>query len=329
MASIISNIPILISVSAFLAMLLLFVGLYQYIRQNARARELTEKVRKTGENRNISNKEKLSAESRDAVKNPILNFLILLGKRLIPKQVADYAQMRTRFLMAGLRKANAPAVFWGSKFLFAFSLPVCFFLGIIFLKPFLKPIDGSTKLFVSCFLAFSGYYLPDIWLRMKTSARKNKIFEGIPDALDLLVVCVETGMGLNAAINRVAKEIKLSNEVLSEELNILNLEIRAGKSRQDALRNLAERTGIEDIHSLVTLLIQADKFGTSVAQSLRVFSDSFRTKRFQKAEEIAAKLPVKLMVPLIFFVFPSLFVVILGPAAIRIYQVLLHGALSP
>ena len=320
MAPAISNIPILISASAFLAVLLLFAGLYQYIRQNARARELTEKVRKTGENRNTFNKEKSSSETRDAAQKPILNFLILLGKRLIPKQVADYAQMRTRFLMAGLRGANVPALFWGSKFLFAFSLPICFFLGIIFLKP----VDGSTKLFVSCFLAFSGYYLPDIWLRMKTSARKNKIFEGIPDALDLLVVCVETGMGLDAGINRVAKEIKLSNEVLSEEFNILNLEIRAGKSRQDALRNLAERTGIEDIHSLVTLLIQADKFGTSIAQSLRVFSDSFRTKRFQKAEEIAAKLPVKLMVPLIFFVFPSLFVVILGPAAIRIYQVILH-----
>ena len=325
MVSTISNIPILISASAFLAMFLLFAGLYQYIRQNAGARDLTEKVRKSGENRKISNKEKLSSETEDAVKNPILNFLSLLGKRLIPKQVADYTQMRTRFLMAGLRKANAPALFWGSKFLFAFSLPVCFFLGIFFLKP----VDGSTKLFVSCFLAFSGYYLPDIWLRMKTTARKKIIFEGIPDALDLLVVCVETGMGLNAAINRVAKEIKLSNEVLSEELNILNLETRAGKSREDALRNLASRTGIEDIHSLVTLLIQADKFGTSIAQSLRVFSDSFRTKRFQKAEEIAAKLPVKLMVPLIFFVFPSLFVVILGPAAIRIYQVLLQGALSP
>jgi len=320
MASTISNIPILISASAFLAVSLLFAGLYQYIRQNAKARELTEKVRKTGENRNASNREKSSSETRDAAQKPILNFLILLGKRLIPKQVANYAQMRTRFLMAGLRGANVPALFWGSKFLFAFSLPVCFFLGIIFLKP----VDGSTKLFASCFLAFSGYYLPDIWLRMKTSARKNKIFEGIPDALDLLVVCVETGMGLDAGINRVAKEIKLSNEVLSEEFNILNLEIRAGKSREDALRNLAERTGIEDIHSLVTLLIQADKFGTSIAQSLRVFSDSFRTKRFQKAEEIAAKLPVKLMVPLIFFVFPSLFVVILGPAAIRIYQVLLH-----
>ncbi|MDL1962790.1 MAG: type II secretion system F family protein [Deltaproteobacteria bacterium] len=316
----ISNIPILISASTFLAMLLLFVGLDQYIRQNAKARELIEKLRESGKNRNVSNREKSSSEIKDTAQNPILNFLSLLGKRLIPEQSADYTQMRTRFLMAGLRRSNVPALFWGSKFLFAFFLPICFFLGITFLKP----VDGSTKLFASCFLAFSGYYLPDIWLRMKTSARKKKIFEGIPDALDLLVVCVETGMGLDAAINRVAKEIKLSNEVLSEELHILNLEIRAGKARQDALRNLAERTGIEDIHSLVTLLIQADKFGTSVAKSLRVFSDSFRTKRFQKAEEIAAKLPVKLMVPLIFFVFPSLFVVILGPAAIRIYQVLLY-----
>ncbi|MDL1983403.1 MAG: type II secretion system F family protein [Deltaproteobacteria bacterium] len=320
MASTISNIPILISAAAFLALFMLFVGLYQYIRQNARAHELTKKVRKTGENRNASSREKLSSETEDAARNPILNFLSLLGKRLIPEQSMDYTQTKTKFLMAGLRKANAPALFWGSKFLFAFSLPICFFLGIIFLKP----VDGSTKLFASFFLAFSGYYLPDIWLRMKTSARKNKIFEGMPDALDLLVVCVETGMGMDAAINRVAKEIKLSNKVLSEELNILNLEIRAGKSRQDALRNLAERTGIEDIRSLVTMLIQADKFGTSVAQSLRVFSDSFRTKRFQKAEEIAAKLPVKLMLPLILFVFPSLFVVIMGPAAIRIYQGLLH-----
>jgi len=325
MASTISNIPILISASAFLAVLLLFVGLYQYIRQNAGARELIEKVRETGENRNTFNREKLSSETRDATRTPILNFLSLLGKRLIPEQVADYTQMKTRFLMAGLRGANAPALFWGSKFLFAFSLPVCFFLGIIFLKP----VDGSTKLFASFFLAFSGYYLPDIWLRMKTSARKNKIFEGLPDALDLLVVCVETGTGLDAAINRVAKEIKLSNEVLSEELNILNLEIRAGKSRQDALRNLAERTGIEEIRSLVTMLIQTDKFGTSVAQSLRVFSDSFRTKRFQKAEEIAARLPVKLTIPLILFIFPSLFVVVMGPAVIRIYQALLQGVLRP
>ncbi|MCJ7617382.1 MAG: type II secretion system F family protein [Desulfobacterales bacterium] len=322
MAFTISNVQILIiSATAFLAVFLLFLGIYQYIRQNAGARELIEKVRNSSENRNAQlNTKNLSLETMGKAKKLISNFLNILGKRFVTEKSTDYSQMSNRVLMAGLRKANVPAFFWGSKFLFAFSLPVCFFLGITFLKP----LDGSAKLVTSFLLAFSGYYLPDIWLRMKTSARKKKIVEGLPDALDLMVVCVETGLGLDAAINRVAEEIKLSHEVLSYELNILNLEIRGGKSRQDALRNLATRTGVEDIDSLVTLLIQTDKFGTSVAQSLRVFSDSFRTKRFQRAERIAAQLPVKLMLPLILFIFPALFVAILGPAAIRVYQVFLR-----
>jgi len=129
-------------------------------------------------------------------------------------------------------------------------------------------------------------------------------------------------MGLDAAINRIAKEMELSNKILSDEFKLLNLEIRAGKSREDALRSLATRTGLEDIKSLVTLLIQTDRFGTSVAQALRVYSDSVRTKRYQKAEEIAAKLPAKLMLPLILFIFPSLFVVILGPGVISAYRIM-------
>lgn len=320
MASTISNIPLLISASVFLVLFLLFVVIYYYIRQNARDRELIAKVRESGESRIIFNEENLSSETEDAVKNPILNFLRLLGKSSVFEQFTDYTKTRTKLLRAGLRKANTPAIFWGTKLFLAFSLSACFFLGIIFLKP----VDTSTKLLVSIFLALSGYFLPDIWLYIKTSVRKNKIVEGIPDVLDLLVVCVESGMGLDSAIYRVAQEIRLSNKVLGDELNILNLEIRAGKSREKALRNLAERVDIEDIRSLVTLLIQTDKFGTSVAQSLRVYSDCFRTKRYQKAEEIAAKLPVKLMLPLIFFIFPSLFVVIMGPAAIRIYHAFQH-----
>ncbi len=159
---------------------------------------------------------------------------------------------------------------------------------------------------------------------MRTSRRKNKILEGLPDALDLMVVCVETGMGLDATINRVAEEIGLGHKILSDELKLMNLEIRAGKSREDALRDLATRTGLEDMNSLVTLLIQTDRFGTSVAQALRVYSDSVRTKRYQRAEEIAAKLPIKLMLPLILLIFPSLFVVILGPAAVRVYRMFLQ-----
>lgn len=311
MTIITTHIPVLVSVSAFFAMILLFAGLFQYFRQNAKSRELSEKVRAGSDNRYALNKEKSS------FKTPISNFLSLLGKCLVPEDSADYTRTRSKFLKAGLRKANAVAVFWGIKLLLTFLFPVCFFLAGITL---LKPISANTNLFICLLLAFLGLYLPDIWLFIRTSHRKDKILKGLPDALDLLVVCVETGMGLDAAINRVAEEIKLGNKILSDELKLLNLEIRAGKSRKDALRRLATRTGLEDINSLVTLLIQTDRFGTSVAQALRVYSDSIRTKRYHKAEEIAAKLPVKLMLPLILLIFPSLFVAILGPALIRVYH---------
>jgi tight adherence protein C len=185
-------------------------------------------------------------------------------------------------------------------------------------------VDPTMSLASCLLLAILGFYAPDIWLRVRTARRKDKILKGIPDALDILVVCVEAGMGLDAAIKRVADEIRLTNKPLSDELKLFNLELLAGKARQDALKNLALRTDLEDIKSLVTLIIEADKFGTSISKALRVYSDSFRTKRYLRAEEVAAKLPVKLILVLILFIFPSHFVVILGPTAIRIYQVLLN-----
>jgi len=141
------------------------------------------------------------------------------------------------------------------------------------------------------------------------------------------VVCVEAGMGLDAAISRVGEEIRFTDRELSDELRLLNLELRAGKTRLEALRNLARRVNLEDMNSLVTLLVQTEKFGTSIAQALRVYSDTFRTKRYQAAEELAAKLPVKLLFPLIFFIFPAIFVVILGPAVIQIIQTFTGNAL--
>ena len=178
-------------------------------------------------------------------------------------------------------------------------------------------------LMIGVLSALIGFYLPDIWLRQKTDKRKEKILNALPDALDLLVICVESGMGLDSAIYRVAQETKLNSPELSDELQLMNLELRAGKSRRDALKNLALRTNLDEINSLVTLLIQTDQFGTSMADALRVYSDSYRTERFQRAEELAAKLPVKLIFPLVIFIFPSLFVVLLGPAAISIYNALL------
>jgi len=202
----------------------------------------------------------------------------------------------------------------------AILLAIGFFLVKLFLLVTMAPLP--TMFFIILF-ALVGFYLPNLWIQIRISSRREKVQKGLPDALDLMVVCVEAGLGLDAAINRVGEEMKLSNKVLSEEFKILNLELRAGKQRRDALRDLASRTDLEDLNSLTTMLIQTEKFGTSIGQALRVHADSMRTKRYQKAEEIAQKMPVKLIFPLILFIFPSLLIVILGPAFISIMRTLM------
>jgi tight adherence protein C len=164
--------------------------------------------------------------------------------------------------------------------------------------------------------------LPGMILARKAKRRQHRIRLGLPDALDLLVVSVEAGLGLDQAIQRVGAELAFAHPDLCDELRLINLELRAGKARPDALHNLAERTGLDDIRELVTMLVQTDKFGTSVAQSLRVHSETVRTKRRQRAEEAAAKIGVKMVFPLVLCIFPAIYVVTLGPAAIRFMQVL-------
>ncbi len=171
--------------------------------------------------------------------------------------------------------------------------------------------------------SFAGYFLPNGILDRMVAKRQHELFMAFPDALDLLRVCVEAGLGLDAAIKRVGQEIQLESHALAQEFSLLGLELRAGASRNNALRNLALRIGLEDINSLVSMLIQADRFGTSMADSLRVHSESLRSKRRIKAEEAAAKLPVKILLPLIFCVFPSLLTVLMGPAVINILQLLM------
>jgi tight adherence protein C len=168
-----------------------------------------------------------------------------------------------------------------------------------------------------------GFLLPDFALRWKIRKRQEEITDSLPDALDLLVVCVEAGLGLNAAFIKITEEFQLSSPALSEEFDIVNREMVAGKPRQEALRALTERAGVEDVKSLVAMLIQTEKLGTSLAQSLRVHSDSLRLKRRQKAEEAAAKTTIKLVFPLVFLMFPALFIVILGPGVIQVINILL------
>jgi tight adherence protein C len=313
-------VPFLISLFVFFSILLLFLALYFYTRQRLESRKLLEKIKASGKKPKPSSGRLPAIKAPESVQKHFLDFFGLLGKRVGPGEPTELSRIRLNFLKAGIRRENAPAIFWGVKSFLA----ILFAAGFLLARVMTFKLMSNSMIFVMCtLLALIGFYLPDIWLRIKISRRRNRIIEGLPDALDLLVVCVEAGLGLDAAINRVAEEIQLTNKVLSDELKLLNLELRAGKSRRDALRNLALRIDLEDVNSLVTLLIQTDKFGTSVAQALRVYSDALRTKRYQRAEEIAAKLPVKLVFPVILFIFPALFVTILGPPAIRLWRIFL------
>jgi tight adherence protein C len=309
------NIKLFISSFTFFSLFLFCFGIVQYIRQREKRRELIEKIGGSGQS-SIQYEGDTRNTSGSTLFTPVLNFFKLLGDR-VSFDPSHESRMRIRFLRAGIRRKNAGTIFWGAKGFFCIFLLAVFFICRLTV---FKVLNNQIAVGLAVLIALVGFYLPDLWLTIKSNGRREKLLEGIPDALDLLVVCVEAGMGLDGAIHRVAEESKLTNPILSDEFKLLNLELRAGKSRQDALRNLALRTNIDAMNSLVTMLIQTDKFGTSVAKALQVFSDSFRSQRYQKAEEFAAKMPVKLIFPLILFIFPSLFVVILGPAAIRIYE---------
>jgi tight adherence protein C len=245
-----------------------------------------------------------------------------LGQLSAPENSWENSAIRTRFMNAGLRHPTAPTLYFAAKTALAIALPLALYLSLNFSA---APLEGNSLLFWLLISAAAGYYLPNQLLRTRIRQRQREIFETFPDALDLMTVCVEAGLAIDAALGRVAQEISLRSTVLSEELKLVTLELRAGNPKDRALRNLALRTGVDDVDALVAMLIQAERFGTSVADSLRVQSETLRTKRRQRAEEAAAKIALKLLFPLIFFIFPSLLVVLLGPAFIQIYRVLLPG----
>ena len=236
------------------------------------------------------------------------------GKKLgLKKDKAKFQEVKKTLVQAGFVSDRAPSIFMGLKVGLAVALPM------LALPLLLRPQMGKVLSLAAFYLlVMLGYFLPNLVLGHLVETRKKKIKESLPDALDLLVVCVEAGQGLNAALKRVADEVRLSCPTLSQELLMVNLEINAGQERDQALRNLAERTGVEEVASLCNILIQSDRFGTSVAQALKVQSETLRTTRRQKLEELVAKTTVKLVFPLILLIFPAILVVILGPAAIRI-----------
>jgi len=247
--------------------------------------------------------------------NFVIESLAALGGFLPTGESTE--SLRSGLERAGIRTPRAEVVFLGTKV----ALGVVFGVGWLSFNYALAHPIGSTVL-QGGIAAAVGFYLPTMWLYMKGEARKTQIQTALPDALDLLVVCMEAGLGLNAGMERVGQEISIASPALSDEFLLANQEIRTGLARADALRRLARRTGVEDIYSLTAMLIQADKLGTSIAQSLRSHAESMRTKRRQRAEQAARKAGIKLAFPLVFMIFPALLIVILGPAVIQLMQAL-------
>jgi tight adherence protein C len=246
-------------------------------------------------------------------KDRVRDTLASLGK-LVPGSSGQAPRTQLLMTRAGYRSPQGLLAMAGLKVLSPIGFVVLSFTtGIYRWNPFMIPVVAAAI----------GYLLPEMWLGWRVSSRQHRLRRALPDGLDLLVICVEAGLGLDQALMKVTQELRITHPELSEELQLVNLEMRIGKTRIEALRELARRTGLEDIKSLVAMLIQTDRFGTSVAQSLRVYSDELRTKRRQRAEEMSAKTSVKMVPPLVFFIFPALMVVILGPAVITLMRQLM------
>ena len=238
-------------------------------------------------------------------------FLKRVGERM-PKSPAELSKIHARLVQAGYRRSDALFIFLGIRFACA--------LGMFFLM--VTPIVVRPNVGLALVAAAIGYIAPAMVLARIAKKRQHRIQLSLADALDLLVVSVEAGLGLDQAMARVGQELAFAHPDLSAELRLVNLELLAGRGRSDALKNLADRTGVDDLRSLVAMLVQTDKFGTSVANSLRVYSETLRTKRRQRAEEAAAKTGVKMVFPLVLCIFPAIWVVTIGPAAIKFIRVL-------
>lgn len=304
---------ILVIALTVLAVVLGVIALAEFVPQRDRSisRRLSE-LEEITSSRSVAQKRRRQSK-RDSLEIWLEN----LGERVSPGEL-EVGKVKRRLITAGFRDPRAVPLFYGLRIvsLAAFILAYVVLFGPAF------GIAGPKYLVVMAVAGTFGWILPGAFLSRRTRLRKKQVQKALADTLDMLVVCVEAGLGLNQAMARVAEEVEHISPVMSEELEIMNLEIRAGTPREDALRHLGERTDVKDIKGLVSMLIQTDRFGTSIAQALRVHSDDLRVKRRQRAEEAAAKTTIKLVVPLAIFVFPAMFVVILGPAILTIMSTL-------
>jgi tight adherence protein C len=306
----------IIAISTFICISLGLLGVYWLLYKPQSA--ATERLRRLGGTQEASataGQPAIMPDDRPAAE--IAQRLAQPLNKLLPPSASEAKKLQKQLMHAGYRSAEAPIIYRALQITSMAGFPlfvaaVCAFTA--------RPLNSALIFIIGAFVA--GFFLPRYFLGRMIKKRQRLIRWGLADALDLMVVSVEAGLGLNAAMLRVATELRDVHPPVSDEFELANLEIRVGRERDEALRNLAERTGVDDLHSLVAMLIQTDKFGTSIAKGLRVFSDSMRTKRRQRAEQEAQKAAVKLLLPLACFLFPTLFIAILGPAILNLIDVL-------
>jgi tight adherence protein C len=304
----------IITISTFVCISLGLLGIYWllYRPQSAateRLRRLGETTTTGGQNAGITRDVRRSSELAERIASPL--------HKMLPPSPAEAKKLQKQLMQAGFRSPSAPVTYRAIQLCSLVAFPgvvgvVCAVLG--------RPLSSAVLWILSSFVI--GFVLPRYALKRMVLGRQQRVRWGLADALDLMVISIEAGLGLNAAMMKVASELKEVHPDISEEFGLANLEIQVGRDREEALRNLAERTGVKDIRSLVAMLIQTDRFGTSIARAIRVFSDSLRTKRRQRAEQAAQKAAVKLLLPLACFLFPTLFIAILGPAALTLMDTL-------
>ncbi|HEY6246163.1 MAG TPA: type II secretion system F family protein [Pyrinomonadaceae bacterium] len=310
---------LIIAVSTFVCITLGMVGVYWlFMRPQSAA---TERLRRLGQTSGTGTAmggttvsladDNTGEKFTERIAEPI--------NRLLPVSATEAEKLQKKLMHAGFRSRNAPLIYRSIQLLSMAGFPT--FVGL-FCAVMARPLSSALFWILAAFVL--GFFAPRYILGRMIRSRQLRIRWGLADALDLMVISIEAGLGLNAAMLKVSSELNKVHVDISQEFELANLEIRVGREREEALRNLAERTGVDDLRSLVAMLIQTDRFGTSIAKAIRVFSDSLRTKRRQRAEQAAQKAAVKLLFPLACFLFPTLFIAILGPALIQLMDTLGH-----
>ncbi|TCD47236.1 type II secretion system F family protein [Chlorobium sp. N1] len=258
-----------------------------------------------------------SLEARKVGLQRVSKVVNILSKLSLPEEGWQDSGLQLKFLQAGIRDRNAPGYYFAVKTVLTFVFPAMLALFLHLTRPEMPFMQATMYVLLS---AAAGYYIPELILRFMTARRIGRMRDCLPDMIDLMLICTESGMGIDSAIARISRDMARSCPELAEEFYLSTMEMRAGASRIESLRNLALRAKLEELDDLVSMFVQADRFGTSLAEALRVHADMMRTKRSQRAEEIAAKIPVKLTLPLGLFIFPTLIIVLLGPAIIRVME---------